>query len=114
MKSIFILITLLITTGIFLYLSFGIFRKTPFKKKITKWVISFLIALIMGCGIGTILILQNSSDAKKWNDGKCTECGSNYKLTDVENARTGGMYYYYSCDNCGKTICLMIRQDINK
>lgn len=73
-------------------------------KPTIKWIVGIIFALVIGCSISELILLQNKSDDEEWNNGYCTECNKPYKLTDVEHHNNGDYKYYYICDNCGHTI----------
>lgn len=73
-------------------------------KLIIKWIVGIIIALVIGCSISGLILLQNKSDNEEWNNGYCTECNKPYKLTDVKHHNNGDYEYYYICDNCGHII----------
>lgn len=67
--------------------------------------IKFLGGFILGvCAFIALMFWENSTDNYNWHNGVCRNCGSSYEITNIEKARSGQTYYYYSCKDCGYTI----------
>ena len=102
-----------ILTSFFLTITLGVFMgmlivelMLEYSNPIIKWIVGIIIAVAIGCGLGTLITLDNINDDKAWNNGYCTECNGNYKLISVVDNRNGSDEYYYSCDKCGHVIVL--------
>ena len=100
-----------ILTSFFLTITLGVFMGMiivglllEYSSPIIKWIVGIIIAIAIGCGLGTLITLENINDDKAWNNGYCTECNGNYKLISVVDNKNGDDEYYYSCEprNVGK------------
>ena len=102
-----------ILTSFFLTITLGVFMGMlivesilEYSNPIIKWIVGIIIAIAIGCGLGTLINLDNKDNDKAWNNGYCTECNGNYKLVSVVGYRNSSDEYYYSCDKCGHVIVL--------
>ena len=69
-----------------------------------QFIITTLIALVIGFGISGLITLKFTADEKEYNDGYC-ECGGEWELFDIERGyRNGNTIYYYKCNNCKDVI----------
>ena len=66
--------------------------------KITRCIVTPIIALITGFGIVAIFAAEIKSDKAKWNNGYCQKCGTKLELFDIERYR-GNETFYYQCEN---------------
>lgn len=71
---------------------------TPLK----RFVIAFLVAVLSSFLFAGGFYIDRKSAETAWNNGYCT-CGTEWRLVNVQKYR-GHMIYYYTCDNCGRTI----------
>ena len=102
-----------ILTSFFLTITLGVFMGMlivesilEYSSPIIKWIVGIIIAIAIGCGLGTLINLDNKDNDKAWNNGYCTECNGNYKLVSVVGYRNSSDEYYYSCDKWGHVIVL--------
>jgi uncharacterized membrane protein YfcA len=65
----------------------------------THLIAFIIISLVVGFLFSLMFSAIMKEDEKKWNNGICSECGSEWELFDVEYTRNGGEYYYYKCEN---------------
>ena len=98
-KYIIISIIFTFTIGLF----FGIMLTSEMNSSWKKKIITFIIAIFIGCSISGMLYIEEKGDIISWNDGYC-ECGGTWKFSNVEHIRNGGNLYYWYCDDCGKVI----------
>lgn len=89
--------------GIILTTTLGAFMALIFtsemKGGIAKVIIGIVVAFAIGFGISGLIKLEHERDAKRWNNGTCTTCGTAFDLFDIEHRRNGGDTYYYKCEN---------------
>lgn len=89
--------------GIILTITLGAFMAMIFtsgmKGSIVKVIIGTVIAFAIGFGVMGLFELEYKGDAKRWNNGTCTTCGTTFELFDIEHSRNGGNTYYYKCEN---------------
>ena len=69
----------------------------------TLIVISFLAMLFFIGGA----VLCRHLEKKEWNNGKCTNCGTEWKNFDTDSQGGRG----YSCPKCDKTIWISYNVD---
>lgn len=67
-----------------------------------KSAIALLVAVLSSSLIAGGFYIERKSAETAWNNGYCT-CGTEWRLVNVQKYR-GHTIYYYTCDNCGKTI----------
>ena len=67
-----------------------------------KSAIALLVAALSSFLITGGFYVDRKSAETAWNNGYCT-CGTEWRLVNVQKYR-GHMIYYYTCDNCGRTI----------
>ena len=64
-------------------------------------VVSIILAVAIGFGIGGLLTLEHMADVDSWNNGHCKECNGEWHLVDVEKGRNNGSTrYYWECEEC--------------
>ena len=92
-------------TNVMFYIAWGVLALIPFAlavlapQTVKGKIIACLCALVVTCGI-TTLIYKNAENAKdRWNGGIC-ECGGTYQLSAASQYRTLKSFYY-TCDTCG-------------
>ena len=89
--------------GIILTITLGAFMAMIFtsgmKNGIAKVIIGAVIASVIGFGLIGLVKLEYNGDAKRWNNGICTTCGTAFDLFDIEYHRNSGDTYYYKCEN---------------
>lgn len=83
------------TLGAFMALMFT----SGMKDGIAKVVLGTVIAFAIGFSVIGLIQLEYNGDAKRWNDGTCTICGTAFDLFDIECHRNGIKTYYYKCEN---------------
>ncbi len=76
--------------------------KEDIKSFIKIFMFLFVIPIVIGVIGGTI---EANQSTKVYNNGICSECGSNYRFVSATHIRNSSDEYYYSCENCGYTIC---------
>lgn len=98
-----------VVCGLFLTISVGGFMSMIFtseiKNGIIRFIISIIIALIIGFGLTGLFYLEYKGDEQKFNSGYC-ECGGEWELFDVEYRKNSGSLYFYKCKECKETIRL--------
>lgn len=67
-----------------------------------KFAIALLVAALSSLLITSGFYIDEKSAGTAWNNGYCT-CGTEWRLVNVQKYR-GHTIYYYTCDNCGRTI----------
>ena len=67
-----------------------------------KSAIALLVAALSSFLIIGGCYTDVKSNERAWNNGYCT-CGTEWRLLNVQKYR-GRTIYYYTCDNCGRTI----------
>lgn len=89
--------------GVILTITLGAFMAMIFtsgmKNGIAKVIIGAVIASAIGFGLIGLVKLEYNGDAKRWNNGICTTCGTAFDLFDIEHHRNSGDTYYYKCEN---------------
>lgn len=102
-----------IATGIFMSLTAGslialciINLIAENSKSILKWVAGIILAIVIGCGISGLLVLQNKNDNEAWNNGYCIKCNKPYRFAGSNCHKISEKEYYYTCDRCGHTILI--------
>lgn len=87
-----------------LFMSICIVNTTEMREGWKKNLVTILLALTIGFGIGGLLTLEHIADEESWNNGHCV-CGGEWELIDVEKGyRNGSTTYYYSCEECEDVI----------
>lgn len=71
------------------------------KKEKIKGVI---LSLVLATAVGGVIQFNFNRDIKKWNNGICTNCNGTYEFTTATKSYNNYRSYYYTCENCGKTI----------
>lgn len=67
-----------------------------------KFAIALLVAVLSSFLITGGFYIDGKSAETAWNNSYCT-CGTEWRLVNVQKYR-GHTIYYYTCDNCGRTI----------
>lgn len=98
-----------IITGIAMTLIVGVFMALMFTSEMKDgWkrnVVTIILALAIGFGIGGLLTAEHEADKKAWNNGHCAECGGEWHLADVVKGRNNGSTrYYWECVDCYNVI----------
>ena len=78
----------------------------------TWWgkVLSFVICCSIFFGVGALIGQGYANDCDTFNNGICTQCGGEYRMSGATEIRMGSETFYYTCQECGWTIetnCLM-------
>lgn len=97
----FIIIALFFTFTIGLF--FGILFTSEMDLSWKKKIVTFIIALLIGCGLSGLICIEQKNDTLTWNDGYC-ECGGEWTFSNAKHIKNGGNLYYWYCDDCGKVI----------
>ena len=69
-------------------------------KDVFKIIAFFAILTAVMCGA---YHLEAAIDADTWNEGVCL-CGGEYEFSNASHRKNGGVYYYYTCNECGRII----------
>lgn len=86
--------------GVILTITLGAFMAMIFTSGIKNGIAKVIIGTVIASAIGFSLIsLEYNGDAKRWNNGICTTCGTAFDLFDIEHHRNSGDTYYYKCEN---------------
>ena len=94
--------------GVFMFLTIGgffgmcVFSLLEGLATWKKFVIALLVAVLSSFLITNDFYTDVKSDERAWNNGYCT-CGTEWRLLNAQKYRSH-MIYYYTCDNCGRTI----------
>lgn len=67
-----------------------------------KSAIALLVAVLSSFLITGGFYMERKSAETAWNNGYCT-CGTEWRLVNIQKYH-GQTIYYYTCDNCGRTI----------
>lgn len=62
-----------------------------------------LLGLVIGLAFLGCIYLSEENDAREYNNGICSECGSEYRFSGAAG-RSINKHYYYSCAECDHTI----------
>lgn len=84
------------------------------KPPVIKWFVAFAIMVTIGCLVGGGMVSDTKRDDELYNGGYCTKCGSPYRFAGVENHKSSGSEYYWTCDKCGNTISVYTFYDSRK
>lgn len=91
-----------IIVGLILSISVGAFfaliLTSGMKTGFSKVIVSIISALLFGFGLLFCMVKHSEYEAKKWNKGICTECGTEWHFQSATKYRTSTTYYYV-CDN---------------
>lgn len=90
-----------IVVGLFMGAMFTSGMKDGWK----RGIVTIIIALVIGFGIGGMLTAEHQGDVRAWNNGQC-ECGGEWELINIEHLRNSGELYYHECNTCGYVIRL--------
>ena len=98
-----------IITGIAMTLIVGVFMAllltNGMKDGWKRNVVTIIIALAIGFGIGGLLTLEEQANVKTWNNGHCEECGGEWHLAGVTKSRNNSSTrYYWECEECNNLI----------
>lgn len=95
--------------GLLLSVSVGGFMAMIFtsgiRNKVINIITTIILALIIGFGLTSLLMLERTVDEQMFNNGYC-ECGGEWDLFDVEYRKNSGSLYFYKCGECKKVIRL--------
>ena len=86
----------------------GLFFGYMFTTSMKGWkrvLVTFVIAVCVGCSMSVMFCIERNSDVKAWNNGYC-ECGCEWTFSNAEHLRNSGDFYYWYCKDCGKVIKL--------
>lgn len=94
----------LVASGIFFIIAIiiGLERGITRKEKIKNLIVGFIISIFLGFSLMGIIKASYNKDFNTYNNGICISCGGKYHF--VQRYKS---YYYYNCDECGKTIKLL-------
>lgn len=97
-----IIVVGLIFTGIIgFFMSLLIVNAIDKFKGIARIIITVVLAVVIGFGIGGLFVINNHKKDMEYNNGNCA-CGGHYELFDIERSNFGIKHYYYKCDECSK------------
>lgn len=97
-----------IVFGVFMFITVGGFLGMiafSLSEGLATWkksAIALLVATLSSFLITGGFYTDVKSDERAWNNGYCT-CGTEWRLVNAQKYR-GHTIYYYTCDNCGRTI----------
>ena len=97
-----------IVFGVFMFITVGGFfgmMACSLSEGLATWkksAIALLVAALSSFLITGGFYTDVKSDERAWNNGYCT-CGTEWRLVNAQKYR-GHTIYYYTCDNCGRTI----------
>lgn len=97
----FIVFTIL-PGAFFGWLVYGDMERKSFAK---RFCYSWLTAVITGAIIAGMFTLVYKVDIRQFNNGYCPTCEEPWRFAGASQDKST-TYYYWTCDNCGKTIRL--------
>lgn len=65
---------------------------------IFKNILTLIIALIIGFGITGIMFMERDCEEKKWNNGICTHCNTEWHFQSATRSKSSTTYFY-TCEN---------------
>lgn len=83
----------------------GMILASGIRNKIVNIVATIILALVVGFGLTSLLILERKIDEQTFNGGYC-DCGGKWDLFDVEYRKNSGSLYFYKCEECENIIRL--------
>jgi hypothetical protein len=61
-------------------------------------IITIILSLVIGFGIMFLLVEEQKSEVKKWNNGVCAICHTKWHFQSATYGKTSTTYYY-TCEN---------------
>lgn len=83
----------------------GMILTSGIRNKIINIITTIILALAIGFGLTSLLMLERKADEQMFNGGYC-ECGGEWDLFDVEYRKNSGSLYFYKCEECESVIRL--------
>lgn len=83
----------------------GMILASGIRNRIVNIIVTIILALIIGFGLTSLLMLERKIDEQVFNGGYC-ECGGKWDLFDVEYRKNSGSLYFYKCEECENIIRL--------
>lgn len=83
----------------------GMILTSCIRNKIINIIATIILALVIGFGLTSLLMLERKVDEQAFNNGYC-ECGGEWDLFDVEYRKNSGSLYFYKCAECESIIRL--------
>lgn len=82
-----------------------VYSGMEYRSFIKRFISGWLTAVITGVAIGGIFALAYKADVKTFNNGYCPTCEEPQRFAGASQDKST-TYYFWTCDNCGKTIRL--------
>lgn len=82
-----------------------VYSGMEYQSFIKRFICGWLTAVITGVAIGGIFALVYKADVKTFNNGYCPTCEEPWRFAGASQDKST-TYYFWTCDNCGKTIRL--------
>lgn len=82
-----------------------VYSDMKYQSFIKRFICGWLTAVITGVAIGGIFALAYKVDVKTFNNGYCPTCEEPWRFAGASQDKST-TYYFWTCDNCGKTIRL--------
>ena len=92
----FIIFGLILTISVGLFM--GLIITSGMNDGIFKNILMLIIALVIGFGITSIAFAERDYEAKKWNNGICTRCNTEWHFQSATREKSSTMYFY-TCEN---------------
>ena len=83
----------------------GMILASGIRNKIVNIIATIILALFIGFGLTSLLMLERKIDGQAFNGGYC-ECGGKWDLFDVEYRKNSSSLYFYKCKECENIIRL--------
>lgn len=83
----------------------------------SKNIIAVVTAIIvLGLIMASAFLIDYTANAKKWNNGYCSECGLQLRFAAARRDRRSisNFLYFWLCDNCGNVVITTKQFDIIK
>ena len=92
----FIILGLITTISAGLFM--GLILTSGMKDGIFKNILMLIIALVIGFGITGIVYAERNYEEKKWNNGICTHCNTEWHFQSATRGKSSTTYFY-TCEN---------------
>lgn len=83
-----------ISAGLFM----GLILTSGMYDGIFKNILTLIIALVIGFGITGMAFIERDYEEKKWNNGICTHCNTEWHFQSAARGRSSTTYFY-TCEN---------------
>lgn len=91
-----------ITFGVIMTISAGLFMglilTSGMYDGIFKNILTLIIALVIGFGITGVMFAERDYEAKKWNNGICPHCNTEWHFQSATREKSSTTYFY-TCEN---------------